>query len=198
MKHVFVETNFLVELLRPISSPDAKALFSRRGTDVTLYVPWASLPEAKRTLPRIIKEDLDFAGQLKNFRLKQLRAGRMTTADQRPFETFEALLKKEQYEALNAVEKQVEAAVARMTIIEPSYSALAKTMALFPAKQLPPLDEMILGAVLAYAAVLKSSRADTRYFCNTNKSDFVPTRGNLLEAEYRAVDVTFRSDFCVP
>jgi len=43
MKHVFVETNFLVDLLRPFPSKDAEALFARNdGADLRLYIPWCS------------------------------------------------------------------------------------------------------------------------------------------------------------
>ena len=45
MKHVFVETNFLVYLLRPFPTPEAQALFDRNGVDVTLHVPWCSQAE---------------------------------------------------------------------------------------------------------------------------------------------------------
>lgn len=38
MKHVFVETNFLVDLLRPFPSKDAENLFVRNGADLLLYI----------------------------------------------------------------------------------------------------------------------------------------------------------------
>ncbi|WP_437597738.1 hypothetical protein [Sorangium sp. So ce590] len=40
MKHVFVETSFLIELLRPFPSKDSEQLFARNdGVDVRLYIP---------------------------------------------------------------------------------------------------------------------------------------------------------------
>ena len=40
MKHVFVETNFLVSLLRPFLAQDALALFKRNdGVSLRLYIP---------------------------------------------------------------------------------------------------------------------------------------------------------------
>ncbi|MGD0679700.1 MAG: hypothetical protein ABSC94_30300 [Polyangiaceae bacterium] len=58
MKHVFVETNFLVSLLRPFPAQDALDLFARN--DLRLYIPWCSQAEARRTLTEIIKADLGF------------------------------------------------------------------------------------------------------------------------------------------
>lgn len=46
MKHVFVETNFLVDLLRPRSKRSATELFARHGSDVALYIPWCSVADA--------------------------------------------------------------------------------------------------------------------------------------------------------
>jgi hypothetical protein len=68
VKHVFVETNFLVDLLRPLPSADAEALFERfqRG-ELQLYVPWASVSEAKRTLDRIMADDLGFDHKMLSF-----------------------------------------------------------------------------------------------------------------------------------
>lgn len=60
MKHVFVETNFFVDVLRPFPRLEAEQLLARHGADVTLYVPWCSSTEAKRTIDRIVREDLAF------------------------------------------------------------------------------------------------------------------------------------------
>jgi hypothetical protein len=54
VNHVFVETNFFIDVLRPFPAPVATALLARVGRDVTLYLPWVAIGEAKRTLVRII------------------------------------------------------------------------------------------------------------------------------------------------
>jgi predicted nucleic acid-binding protein len=73
MKHVFVETNFLVELLRPSPAKDAEQLFARNdGVDLRLYVPWCSQSEVWRTLSdRIIREDLGFTDAMMKFALRR-------------------------------------------------------------------------------------------------------------------------------
>ncbi|WP_437731868.1 hypothetical protein [Sorangium sp. So ce1335] len=50
MKHVFVKTNFLVDLLRPFPVRDAATLFERVANDFILHIPWVSVSEAKRTI----------------------------------------------------------------------------------------------------------------------------------------------------
>ena len=65
---VFVETNFLVDVLRPLPSPEASALLDRhvRG-EVQLWLPWCCAAEASRTLTRVIDEDLGFADRMVRF-----------------------------------------------------------------------------------------------------------------------------------
>src|ERR1700722_13419076 len=68
MRHVFVETNFLVDLLRPIPAPTAEALFARNdAVDLRLYIPWCSQSEARRTLRHIINADLGFIDPIMKF-----------------------------------------------------------------------------------------------------------------------------------
>src|SRR5690606_6514825 len=78
MKHVFVETNFLIELLRPFPSKDAERLFARNdGVDLRLYIPWCSQSEAWRTLKdRIIGEDLGFTKAMMTFTVRRWVADR--------------------------------------------------------------------------------------------------------------------------
>ena len=54
MKHVFVETNFLIDLLRPFPSQDAEKLFARRVRPLKFSAPATTL---KIRSPRI--GDLD-------------------------------------------------------------------------------------------------------------------------------------------
>lgn len=73
MKHVFVETNFLVDPLRPFPSKDAGALFARNdGVDLRLYIPWRSQSEAWRTLSdRIVREDPGFTDAMMKFAVRR-------------------------------------------------------------------------------------------------------------------------------
>ena len=42
--HVFVETNWLIEVARPIPAPEAQRLLERsRAGDLQLHVPWVSV-----------------------------------------------------------------------------------------------------------------------------------------------------------
>ncbi len=67
MKHVYVETNFLVDLLRPFPKKAATALRDRNGRDVVLHLPWCAFVEARRTLERVINEDLGFVDNAGRF-----------------------------------------------------------------------------------------------------------------------------------
>lgn len=58
---VYVETNFVIDLLRPFPKEGATELFDRhRSSELTLLVPWCSLKEAQRTLERVVRSDLGF------------------------------------------------------------------------------------------------------------------------------------------
>ncbi len=62
MKRVYVETNFLVDLLRPLRTKEATALHSRHGNDIELTIPWCCFKEVERTLmDRVVDEDIGFA-----------------------------------------------------------------------------------------------------------------------------------------
>lgn len=199
MKHVFVETNFLVDLLRPLPTRDAASLFSRVGTDVNLYIPWVSISEAKRTIStKIVEQDLGFADAVTRFSVKQLRSAILSTADMPPIQALVELVKKTRASALSGVDAAVDLAAQKMTIIPPSAEVVAKTMSLYPIKSLPPFDEMVLGAVLCHAAQLRSEGKADLYFCNANTKDFGPTNGNNLQREYASCGLIYLGDFNVP
>lgn len=199
MKQVFIETNFLVDLLRPFPKRDAAALFARVGVDVTLHIPWVSITEAKRTITsKIVDEDLGFADLVSKFGVKLLKSGTFSSSDMAPIQSFEKQIKKVRAETLKSVDANVDAAVAKMTVIPPSSGVVAKTVALYPIKSLPPFDEMVLGAVLYAAGQLKSQGVSDLYFCNANSKDFGPTSGNLLDAAYAYCSLKYRDNFSVP
>jgi hypothetical protein len=102
MKHVFVETNFLVELVRPFPARAAEQLVARNGADVTLYAPWVSVVEAKRTLDRVINEDLGFGDAMMKYAVREYLAGRCTAAQKSVLEGFARQVKRDRAAALQA------------------------------------------------------------------------------------------------
>ena len=198
MKHVFVETNFLVDVLRPSAGRDGTSLLARHGKDVTLYVPWVSVVEAKRTLDRIVKEDLGFHEKMLAHAVRRLRDNTLSKADHKVLDTFAKEAAQSQYEQVATIEARVDAIAKKVEVIEPDKAVVAKTLSLFPVKSLPPFDEMVLGAVLVKAAAVKASGETDIIFCNLNKNDFDPATRPNLAAEYDACGITYRSDFKVP
>ena len=198
MKHVFVETNFLVELVRPFPARAAEQLVARNGADVTLYVPWVSVVEAKRTLDRVINEDLGFGDAMMKYAVREYLAGRCTAAQKSVLEGFARQVKRDRAAALQARHDLVDARVASMLCIEPTAAVVRRTLSMFPIKSLPPFDEMVMGAVLSKADELNVLGETALYFCNLNRSDFDPTNRPTLDAEYRRLNLTYLDHFNVP
>jgi hypothetical protein len=179
VKHVFVETNFLIELVRPFPGRDATNLFARRvaaggAADVRFYVPWVSVVEAKRTLDRIIREDLGFEDAMRRFSVKQFLSHVIAAGDKQFLDTFAGSVSAARTRALTSIRQTVDGVVADMEIIEPTRDVVQKTLAIYPIKSLPPFDEMALGAVLTKAAGLHQVGTPGLFFCNLNKKDFDP------------------------
>lgn len=204
MKHVFVETNFLIALARPLQEATAARLAQRSGRDVTFHVPWCSVTEARRTLARIIDDDLGFDQAMMKFALRELRP----PGDVAALAALNDLAKKSREArrvAKAGVDSTIDAVGRTMQIIPPSPEVVAETLRIWTVKNLPPFDEMVLGAVLARAAELHRNGERELFFCNLNKSDFSPhdrggtavTRPNL-EAEYARCGLTYLSSFDVP
>lgn len=199
MKQVFVETNFLVDLLRPFPRRDAKKLFGRANVDVNLHVPWVSISEAKRTITsKIVDEDLGFAELLDRFGVTLHKSGAISTAELPAIQQLVRQIKTVRVATLQSVNAAVDAAVAKMSVIPPSPGVVAKTLSIYPIKSLPPFDEMVLGAVLFEASELNSRGVSDLYFCNANSKDFGPTSGNLLGNAYASCGLTYLADFDVP
>ena len=197
MKHVFVETNFLVDLLRPFPAQDAERLFARNGKDVTLYVPWVSLVEVKRTLDRIIQEDLGFPDTMMRHAGRQTAGASLSKADHAVLVAFAKATEKERSSQLTSIGSRVDGLAKDLIVIEPNKEVIEKTLSVFPVKSLPPFDEMVLGAVLVKAAAVRASGGTALYFCNLNKKDFAPKHATL-EAEYNACGLTYMASFNVP
>ena len=199
MKHVFVETNFFVDVLRPFPRLEAEQLLARHGADVTLYVPWCSITEAKRTIDRIVREDLAFvdgAGRFSRRLHGQDRA--KAPVDLGTVRAFIELARTLRRETLFDFAAKVDTLAARLTVIPPSQAVVQRTLTLFPIKSLPPFDEMVLGAVLAHAAALQADGATGLFFCNLNTKDFEPTTANDLAGAYAGAGLRYLDSFAVP
>lgn len=198
MKHVFVETNFMVEVLRPFPAPRAMELLDRTGRDVTLYVPWVSLVEVKRTLDRVIREDLGFDDAMMKRAGREMANGSLGAAEHRTIQQFADATKVARGAALASVGSRVDSLASRLVVIEPTKEVVSKTLALFPVKSLPPFDEMVLGAVLVKAAELYAAGAADMFFCNLNKKDFDARERPALATEYEACGLVYMPGFDVP
>jgi hypothetical protein len=199
LKHVFVETNFFVDVLRPFPKPDAERLLARHGRDVTLYVPWCSINEAKRTLDAIVRSDLAFIDGAGRF-MGQLNASHRGAApvELTTVRVFINLARDKRRDALSDFEQRVDGLASRLTVIAPSPQVVQRTLSLFPVKSLPPFDEMVLGAVLEHAAGLAATGERDIFFCNLNTRDFRPSSGNDLAKAYAASGVVYLDTFVVP
>lgn len=161
MKHVLVETNFFVDVLRPFPTFEAQQLLDRHGVDVTLYVPWCSITEAKRTMNRIVREDLAFVDGAGRFSRRLHRQDHANVpVDLGAVRAFIELARTLRREALFDIVAKVDTLAARTTVIPPSQAVVQRTLTLFPIKSLLPFDEMVLGAVLAQARSAPRSRGD--------------------------------------
>jgi hypothetical protein len=198
MKHVFVETNFIIELVRPFPGDEAVKLHRRAGDDVTLYVPWVSIAEAKRTLTRIINEDLGFTGSMTKFAVREFVGGRLSSSDKPILDGLAARAAAARTGALESISERVDAAVEVMEVIPPSEDVVRKTLSIYTIKSLSPFDEMIMGAVLAKAEELEKRGEQELFFCNLNKKDFAPDNTPRLDAEYKSLNITYQASFKIP
>lgn len=198
MKHVFVETNFIIEVVRPLAAPEATKLFARRGKDIELHVPWVAVVESKRTLDRIIREDLGFDAPMLKRAATELKTGVISKDDMKLLQQFVERTKKDRTDAIKKIAANVDAAAAAMNVIDPTKEVIVKTLNLYQVKSLPPFDEMIMGAVLTQAEALAKKGETALFFCNLNKNDFDPTNRPELTAEYASCGLTYLPSFKVP
>lgn len=198
MNHVFVETNFIVDALRPFPKPAATALLDRVGGDVTLYIPWVAIAEAKRTMVRIISEDLGFMDGMLRFAALEFQSGQLSSSEKPVVDALGARAHVMRTAAINNASSRIDALAAQAQIIEPTRPVITKTLAVFNVKSLKPFDEMVLGAVLAKAEELHGNGERAIFFCNLNKKDFDPQNRPRLESEYSACGITFKSSFSAP
>jgi len=198
MIRVYVETNFLVELLRPLPGEEARALYFRHGKDVQLVIPWCSFKEVERTLlDEVIDRDIGFAGN----------AGRVWASLRRedpdrwqnhgrPVQEFLNTVRDLRSQAREDCVRRIEELSRRVVLIPPSESATQRALEFSRTKRLKPFDEMIIGCVLADAGA--QPQTQKKYWCSTNTGDFRPGETNNLAGTYAAVGLTYLSDFEVP
>lgn len=198
--HVFVETNFLVELLRPFPGPAATLLYERaQKGEVALHVPWVAVAEARRTLVRKTDEDLGFTDQLVKFAVAQLRAGKLARDDKKVIDKLAEDAKRQRSQTLAVLNASIDDAVRNMRLIPPTEQVVSKVLALHAIKELKPWDELVLGAVLVRAAELRAAGEQGPFaFCNLDKKDFSPARNPSLAAEYATNGIEYHHDFGVP
>lgn len=171
MKHVFVETNFLIAVAQPNSDPSALRLLDRSGRDTTLHLPWCSRAEASRTLDRVIDQDLGFE---KLMLQRALRERDKDPALHAMVQRFARQVREDRRIAKASIEASLDEVVKKVQIIPPSEKVVDRTLLLSRTKSLKPFDEMVLGAVLAKAEALFGDGERELYFCNLNKNDFSP------------------------
>jgi predicted nucleic acid-binding protein len=201
VKHVFVETNFLISVLRPFPARGAQRLLERAvAGELRLHVPWVALSEVKRTLTRVMDEDLDFRANMLRYAVQDLQARNVTQGEMQVIQRLADRAKAMHGTALQNIHGNVDALASKVRVINPSEAVVKKTLAVFPIKQLPPFDEMVLGAVLATAEQLHSSGQRELWFCNLNSRDFSPDRNtsSSLGNEYTRCGLTYLPSFDVP
>lgn len=195
---VYVETNFLIDLLRPIPTREAQRLHRRNGVDVRVMIPWCSLKEAERTLnDTIIKDDAGFAdkaealwGRLAQSDLaKWTPHGRSVQLFLKEVEEIHAASLAQNVQALEQFRQDV-------NVIGPSPRAMELALDFTRGKRMKPFDEAILGCVLADAELHASTVP--KYFCNLNRRDFAPTIGNNLQRAYDDAGLIYLDHFGIP
>lgn len=198
MNHVFVETNFIIDVLRPFPTPDATALRQRVGGDVTLHIPWVAVAEAARTLPGVIREDLGFMDNMKRFAAVEFQNGTLSRIDKPIVDELAKRARDFRDAELKSVIVRVEALAAQTSVIEPTKPVVTRTLTLFSVKSLKPFDEMVLGAVLTKAEELYQAGERELFFCDKNTRDFEPTNRPALDGAYRRCGLAYKSGFVVP
>lgn len=157
----------------------------------------AAVVESKRTLNRIIRDDLGFDASLLKFAGREFRDQHLSLEDKQAIDRLAKRLEAQRSKAIRELSQDVDAAVEQMSVIEPSKTVVTKTLELYQVKSLPPFDEMIMGAVLVTAEELLGSGERNCYFCNKNKKDFAPDKSPSLAAEYERLTITYLPDFKV-
>lgn len=191
MRHVFVETNWVVEAFRPFPEPNATALIDRAAAgEIALHVPAVSVREAEP----VIK--YKFTGRVP----PELRAFRRLVAVDVPDEAAAVTRFFDRF--LAATRKSVASLPARLDALSGlpgvdvfplSDAALSRVLRLREVQDLKPFDEAILAAVLCRALELPRGAI----FCELD-ADLQPIGKPALAALYDAAGISVRNDFRIP
>jgi hypothetical protein len=170
VKHVFVETNWVVGVAAPAHHKleDAEDLL-RRATagEVRLHLPAVCLTEARFTIPRKFQPRTE-AKAIRTFVAWAKDIGRLTASEdevvRRAVDMFESSVRAE----LNALGATLEALRSHPAIDVFSLNdAMLERAALLGASELDlePFDQAILAAVLVRAEVLYAQGSADVFFC---------------------------------
>lgn len=194
MRHVFVESNFLIELLRPVPSPDATNLFARNdGRTLQLHIPWCSQSEASRTLKqRIVAEDLGFTEAMMKFAVAQWLADK-SSFNKVEIDKLKNLATNARNAALSTLDQRIQDATTQMMRIDPTPAVVQRTVDVFKIKSLKPFDEMVLGAVLCKANELYQLGERDLHFCNLDGD--LGGQHTALRAEYSKCGLAIHQNF---
>jgi hypothetical protein len=190
MKHVFVETNWVVDLCAPAHHRQhaAERLAARaREKEVQLHLPAICLREAVHVLSQRFKPKGD---DLKAFRKWALEKGKITVDESRAavrfIETYERALREDLLTIEQRIDELVSSGLADIFAL--SDPMLNRTFSL-RAIELEPFDESILAAILVKAEDLQADGAVDLSFCELD-GDLKPwdRGGNLRQPLCRIYD----------
>lgn len=199
MKRVYVETNFLVALLRPFPGREAQELNElHQSGKLRLSVPWCALKEAQRTFERVIRDDVGFED------LAWKAWAQLFQADSTKWKPhgnavtdFIEAVRGLRATALSSIGSRLQSFANSVDVIPPSEKATDFTLRLSRRKELKPFDEAILGCILADAQERRANGERDFVFCSTDK-DLRPTADNGLKTEYDGLGIRFLPGFALP
>ena len=196
MKHVFVESNWVVEAFAPSSTrtPEAESLLTRaRSGELTLHVPSIALREGEAVIRS--KYPARVPRELRAFRSLDTRLGALERDVVDQF--LERYVQSVRSNAL-ALSRNLDqlATTAGVDVFPLNDASLRRVLELRgenPGIALKPFDEAILAAVLVRVGELACSA----YFC-TLDADFLPRPTNKLSELYAIAGVDILATFQVP
>ena len=94
-----------------------------------MQVPWVAVAESKRTLDRIIREDLGFTDAVMKFAVRQFLDKAISTDEKTATYKLKRLASDARTHALKRIGAEIDALVADMSVVEPNKPVVAKTLA---------------------------------------------------------------------
>jgi hypothetical protein len=196
VRYVFVETNFVVELLRPLPASAATALLDLhlRG-QVSLLLPWCCASEARRTLDRVISEDLGFRDKMMRFAAVEYQRN-PGGFDKSAVDFLRSVADSARVEAIQTIDARIADLVAKVSVIPPSEAVVRRTLGMFAVKALKPFDEMVAGAVLHRAQELHDAGERDLHFCDLDRD--LAAQHPPLAAAYAGCGLNVVQSFVLP